>query len=542
MSTLSALTSAERTQIDDTLESYWWDLSQVPQVFSSESRFEYSEFTSDNVSDTTFELGNEIRFTINEISQYIVPNKAFLEIKVTLTKPNASDHTTLANPMAHVLFEKARYIIGTTAIEDINDNYYYSALVKGLVSHTRAWIETAGYSQGWALDGTAPAGSIMLNPNFNYSVNAYNELNTISYGTTSPGVVPKAHAASNTGVFSAGYQNYGFFKRRMRAFPINGQRIYPAPAGTPGVPAYNAGGNIRGLQQTQETYVLKLPLADMFSFCRDVKTVFYGTKHQVVLNLNKKTDIMIQSVQDDGTTASPLTNANIKIDKISLWMPYVKPSTAMDIKLNNFLYENKMRPLMFYPTYVFSDTRTVPAATSYTMDYQVMSIIHRPVQVYFFMTHNGAGQHGMSRMAFIHNFIKNVQLKIGTENYPIRRIDVNMERKEGLLPYQMYLDCCGIGDDKIDPALSEDDWYRYYPIFCFELSTLEESLFTGGKTLHISAHFEAPTNQPPFQGVDYANANDSAPYVQSFNAFVAVTSERIGTFQTGKEGIKFISR
>jgi len=108
----------------------------------------------------------------------------------------------------------------------------------------------------------------------------------------------------------------------------------------------------------------------------------------------------------------------------------------------------------------------------------------------------------------------------------------------------MYLDCCGIDDNKLAPALSYEEWCRYYPIFCFDLTTVDESLFMGNKELRIHAYFETPANAAPFQSVNNVNGGGSGgrPNVQSFNANVAIVYQKVGTLQTGNEGIKFISK
>jgi len=538
MSTISMLTDAEKSQIDSSYDSHWWDLDEIPTIDESNSRFEYKRFYTESTSaNTVFNANREIRFNVNEISQYLVPSKAFLDIKVTITKNAAADYTTFLNPAGHVLFEKARYEIGTSVIEDINDHYQFSALVRGIIGHSRNWMETAGYDQGWALDGCAPAGSIMINPNVD-SAQVYTFRNTWSIGSTGPEVVPKAYANDNTGTFVSTFGNYGFFKRYMKGFPRNGKRVFPADAGTAGVPAEDAGGNLRGLEQTEETYNFKVPLADVFAFCRDVKKVFFGFQHRISLWKNSKVHNMIHAAN----TARAITD--ITLNHIHLYMPYVKPSVNMDTKMLSYLAENKMRPLIFYPTNIHTETITVPANTTYTFDWQVKSIAHRPMHIYFFMTHNATTQDGISPTTFMHNFIKNLQISIGTDKFPYDRIEMDVAQEQAVLPYQMYLDCCGIDDNKSAPALSYEEWCRYYPVFCFDLSTVEETIFIGNKTLAIHAYFETPANAAPFQSNDGNGAatNSSRPNVQSLNAYAAIVYQKVGTLQTGNEGIKFISK
>jgi len=523
MSTQNFNSDADRSMIDTSYESSWWDLDEVSKIDESNIKFEYKRVVPDSTipAGSSFNTLSTITFTVNEISQFLVPSKAFLDIKVSITKNAADDITTFTNPSAHVLFSQVRYDIGTSNIEHTTQHYPYSALVRGLLGHSRRWIETSGIDQGWGLDGCFTSGSVFYNTNINTG-NDYLFLYTYNVSRTDYNLD----------------SNPGMLKRFMNGFPRNGLRIYPAAQGTAGVPADDAGGDIRGLQQVEDTYNFKIPLPDMFAFCRDIRKVFRGFVHKITLTLNTDINRMIQT-----NIATARTKAHIAIKNIDLYFPYVVPSLEMTAKMDQYLAVDKMRPLIFYPMYVRSFTKTVPAATSFTLDQLVDSIGHRPMQIYVFMSHLSQGQTGMSPMTFIHNFIKHLNIRVGSVNIPVDRIEMNVEKKQALLPYQMYLDCCGIDDNKEDAAVSYDEWCRIYPIFCFDLTTFPESLFYGSKQLFVNAYFESPVLADGFQTVNNANnANDDVrPNVQSFELFVASVYQKVGKLQTGKDGIKFIS-
>jgi len=491
-----------------------------------------------------------------------VPHKAFLEIQVTLTKHGATADQLagFTNPIAHVLFSGARYSINNTSIEYIDNHYPYSALVRGLTSKTRSWINTQGAMEGWALDGATSAGDVNINLNRNV-----NDATSINYAyvsdTTNAGIRNKLTFAGATSAaivaelnqLNAGASvlrgavqqatNPGFFKRLNYGFPVPGESVFTSSANTPGVPAQAAGGTLRGAEVATQSYTLKLPLSEVFAFCRDITKVFVGYFHTIEFTRNQNIDQMIQTVEG----ATVRTTAHITLDKVKLWMPYVKPSISMQAVLTDKLAKNDILPILFRPMRVHAYQFNPGAVTNYTLNWNVAVLDGRPEHIYFFMTHAGAGQTGISKMTFTSNFIKSLNITVGSVDYPTRTLEMDIEKKQGLLPYQMYLDCCGFNDTLTDPALTYRDWLKFYPIFCFDLTTVEPETFLGGKTLEIKGRMVSPIQADGFissadnQAVPANNIADGAIHIPNFIAYAAIIYRKSGYLRTEKDGIKFIS-
>jgi len=566
---LYGLTETDLSLVDTNNPTYWWDLDEQSKIDSSNSRFEYINYTPEStVADTTFQQGpSTFTFTIRDKERYLVPSKAFLEIDVTITVV-ANEYVALNNPCAHVLFDKCRYSINNTVIDRVDQNYPYAALVRGLVNKTRSWMNTQGSMEGWALDGATASGDVNINYNraltttmLNYSIIGETSDGGIRNKFTFTGNPAAGGVASVAGVVeqlnlingaaNASSPNWliqqatnpGFLKRLAYAFPVPGERFFTAEVGTGGVPAQGAGGNLRGdPTATTRTYNLKLPLSEMFAFCRDVKKVFWGYFHTIELTRNQNIHQMVH--RQVGATARDLSH--IRFDKVELWMPYVKPSDSMGAAMLTRLAKDTVLPLLFNPTRVIKQQFPSPGTNSYTMNWNVGNIEGRPEHIYFFMTHADAEHNGINAMTFTSNFIKSLRLSIGgSQDYPIRELQVNFEEKKTKLAYQMYLDCCGFGDDYTDVALTERDFQKFYPMFCFDLTTSEDNVFMAGKSLIIKAEFRGPDLTNKFISTDDGNANavanNAAVHIPAFIAYVAVTYRKSGYLSTKSDGIKFIS-
>jgi len=574
---LYGLTEAELSLIDNDNPSYWWGIDEVSKIDSSNSTFEYINYTPDqSVAGTTFQQGPDtFTFTIRDKERSILPHKAFFDIKVSLTRAASTDAELagFSNPIAHVLFDACSYSINNTVVETTDKHYPYSALVRGLVGKTRSWINTEGFLQGWALDGLTGAGDVNINLNrtvqaatrHNYSI--YNETSTVGirnkfqFDGSSGG-----NAADVAGILeqlnllnlTAGNAwrptyivqqatNPGFFKRYSLAHPIPGEYVFQTIQSTAnnvdGVPVSGNGGFLRGAASATQTYHVKLPLSDMFAFCRDFPKVYFGYFHTIQLTRNRDINQMVQRVV--GSTARDLSH--VTLQKIELWMPYVKPSEEFKAQFLTKLVDNSgkplSRPIIFNPTRIIHSHFNPGATTTYPMNWNVGVVEGRPEHIYFFMTHNDNNR-GISRMTFTHNFIKRLTLTVGARDFPIRELNVDLAKKDIGIAYEMYKNCCGYNDSYTDPALTPRDWMKFYPIFCFDLTTVEEDLFMGSKSLYVKATFIAPTQAEGFISSDNTDANavaDGAIHIPPFNAYVAITYRKSGYISSNTDGIKFLS-
>jgi len=561
---LYGLTAEDLALVDNNNPTYWWDLDEQSRIDESNTAFEYINYPPETpVAGTTFQAGpSSFTFTIRDKERYLVPHKAFFEIKVRITKENATQIVALNNPCAHVLFESCSYSINNTVIDRTDKHYPLSTLVRGLVNKTRSWINTQGTMEGWALDGATSNGDVNINLNraltntrLNYCIigettdaGIRNKLR-VANGANDAAIINHINLTAADDLAGASTLTYlveqstnpGFLKRLTYSHPLPGERVFTAPVGTGGVPTQANGGNLRAaVDQNYQIYTLKLPLSEMFAFCRDVQKVFFGYFHTIELTRNQT---IHQIVHRAAGTARDLSH--ITLDKIELWMPYVKPSTSMAANLLTRLSKDTVMPLLFRPTRVFERHITAPGTNNYTLNLNVGQVEGRPEHIYFFMTHAAAEHNGINLMTFTHNFIKTLRITVGSHDFPIREMQMNIEKKEALLPYQMYLDCCGYNDTLTDPAITYRDWLKFYPIFCFDMTTVEDDVFSVGKSLIIKATFTGPTTANNFIATDDADgndiANDAAIHIPAFKAYVAVTYRKSGYLTTQTDGIKFIS-
>lgn len=531
MANFASFTTAESEQIDTDNPSSWWDLTSPSKVDMSNSTYDHIIIPPEfNVANTDFSDTTEIKFVVRLRDNYILPSKAFLLVDVTLTRV-ASDIVGLLNPASQVLFNSCYYSINESEVEKTTKYSSLRALALGLTSYSKPHIETLASDRGWYLDTGAGGNSIdpgvgPLNmPSYTSYPFVYDAADPASVpvgapsaanvqaawvGLATPGNVnTAANYNGRLSTFAIGLQtgggfNYSIVQTYNKGFDYRARMLPVFPAAAP---------------TTTSRYVFRVPLSEMFAFCRDIPKVFRGFDHTITLMRNNQINEMVMTGLNGlgAAAATARANTHLKFNSIQLYMPYVKPSFTQMAKLEEFFAKAEMMPLLYYPSEVYSSTY-VNAAT--TIDWNIKKLDKRPMHIYFFMIDNRANQ--SAKNTFAHNSLTQLKAIIGAVEIPTKNgIVCDFANGNWIQAYQMYLECCGKESIDEGVALSYKEFGSLYPMFCFDFSTLEDEVFAGGKELQLQGRFTAAANGTFYAVVTYRNG---------------------GILQTMPDGVRFISK
>ena len=78
-----------------------------------------------------------------------------------------------------------------------------------------------------------------------------------------------------------------------------------------------------------------LPLLLIFGFCRDIDKVFRGVKHSLILDREISNNYIMRT---NGVAAG-----KFNINRISLWMPKVKPSLRVESEIDSMLVKGHIK-------------------------------------------------------------------------------------------------------------------------------------------------------------------------------------------------------
>jgi len=492
MSTIRSLDPADRNQIDDTAINSYWNFKPKAAINTSTTKYMHIYHDAqDNINGTTFNEKTSIKFLIRDDNNFLLPQDAYLEVRVAVTRTDVAHVVALNNPMGHVLFSAVKYSIGANEIEDISNYYPYKALAKGLTRYTRSSLGTTHLFEGWALDGP---------------------------------LKPEDWAVDTT-LNSTTATNAGFKKRLDYATGHTAYRVYRGTQALPGVPTDATGGNLTRATSLNLTYNFKIPLREMFAFCTDVDSVFMGDTHTIELIKNNSVSQMVTNA--DGLA---YTLANFTIENIKLYMPYVKPSGPVySLMLDNFIKPAATK-LLFYPSKVYLNQVTPAAAPSYTLNWDITNLSLDPISLCFFMTHASDLTTGISKTTFIHNFLTKIKVTIGAEDFPQRDIECDFPNKAAITAYERYKEMCVYS--RGDVALSYEDFLFAYPMFCFDFKDVSDTIFAGNKSVRITAEFSSPL-------IAASQFTGNRANIQPFNAYAVIDYRQVGTYITAPNSIQF---
>jgi len=432
MSGLNSLSSKELEYFRQ-IDADHWQLNEPYIVDTSTVKKDwFAVYPSVNFEGQTLEAATtDFSFHINEGLNYIVPSDSYIQLQFTITKINAADVIAPTNPISHCLFRSCSYYINNNLIESNKDYNQWRGLVQGLMTYRKSFLDKAGQSLGWALDTPGTGDGIIK-----YDVQVGNNDYTADVQTFNSGLVAR-------------YQS-------------------------------------RTANANFDTYNLRIPLSELFSFCKEIRTVYRKHQHRIDFSLNKNTNSFLHRNGSANRLAS-----NITIKKMRLWLCFVKPSTETLAKLSKMFETYEVpRPIKYSPYRILWRRDNVA-----NFSWQLPEMLHRPLHVYFFAVDPPkTTQNGTSPMVFQHRSIRNIRFTVGGIEHPYRGLECNFAdgEEDYTRAYDMYLQCAGATyPDEQDVMISYKEFKNNYPIFCFDFSDLEEEYFSSNKNCFIHADMTA---------------------------------------------------
>jgi len=432
MSGLNSLSSKELEHFKQVDPDYWrLDESGVIDTSTVQKDWFVIAPSVNLEGETLSNAATDFSFHINEGDQYIIPSESYIQFQFSITKNNPADFIVPANPISHTFFRSCEYYINNNLIESNKDYNQWRGLVQGLMNYRKSFLDKAGQSLGWGLD-TPGTGDV---------INKYN-------------------VAVGNNTYAADLQTF------------------------------NAGLVARYMSRTSngatDTYNLRIPLSELFSFCKEIKTVYRKHPHRIDFTFNK----YIFSLFHRNGAADRGLNA-VTIKKMRLWLCFVKPSSTTMAKLEAMFANYEIpRPIKYHPYRIFWKRDNVSSLT-----WQLPDMVQRPMHIYFFAVDPPkVSQAGTSPTVFQHRSIRNIRFNVGGFDHPFRGLECNFAdgEEDYTRAYDLYLQCAGatIPEDQ-DVMISYKEFKNNYPIFCFDFTDLEEEYFASNKSCFIYADMTA---------------------------------------------------
>lgn len=241
-------------------------------------------------------------------------------------------------------------------------------------------------------------------------------------------------------------------------------------------------------------FAVCIPLNTIFGFCEDYIKAIVNVKQELILTRSRRDENCYLSplVAAAGSGASDGTREKVKIVLSSLsWrVPYLTLSAQYRLTLSRHLQKSKSIPMNFrcFDLYEYP---LLPSSDKQLWNVQTAPQIEKPRFVLLAFQTKRKYSRDKSASEFDHCNLINTKLYLNSKSYPYDDLNVNFDRNQYSLLYQMYMNFQRAYYDTVEtsPLLSFSDFKSKGPLVVLDCSRQSEAIKTG--PIDVSLEFEA---------------------------------------------------
>ena len=234
----------------------------------------------------------------------------------------------------------------------------------------------------------------------------------------------------------------------------------------------------------------RIPLKDMFLFCRGYDKISRGLRHRVVLNKQDNNQMLFRFGGAD---------RYVIIKYISMWIPSVKPDLNTLKMIESKLTSNDLYTVNFTDLNCWR-TPNVQLGPANQAAIQLSNTTKKPIRVWvcFQKVERTQASQTINKMVFDHLFITNIQVRLNGRIFPMYEYKFNVNNNLWTGYHRAYTALMNSGykmHDYSDGSLLDVETFAsLYPIFYFDLTAQEEDLFKANKYAELEVRWSNQAN------------------------------------------------
>ncbi len=257
----------------------------------------------------------------------------------------------------------------------------------------------------------------------------------------------------------------------------------------------NAGWKAETYFDAEGNFDVSIPLNMIFGFAEDYQKIVVNMKHELVLVRSRNdTNVVFQDNIAAADAAPAYEPFKLVINRIEWLMPYVTPSDKFKINLINFV--GKDRPVdMSFRTWELFEYPQLPQTKSHVWTVKTSNQLEKPRFVILGFQTDRKDQVSKSASNFDHCNISNVRLYLNSQYYPYGNLNIDMNKNQFSLLYDMYTQFQNSYYNKDSkPMLKKDIFKNAITLIVIDCSKQDETLKNA--PVDIRLEFEARENFP----------------------------------------------
>ncbi|XP_050505168.1 uncharacterized protein LOC126883568 [Diabrotica virgifera virgifera] len=166
-------------------------------------------------------------------------------------------------------------------------------------------------------------------------------------------------------------------------------------------------------------------------------------------------------------------------------MPHIQVSDSEKLRLYKFI-ENGSNLELAYRSWEYHEIPLLPQTMKFNWNLKTTSLLERPRFVLFALQTAKKNAIKEDASHFDHCNITNLKLFLNSEMYPYDNLNLNFDKKQYAIAYEMYAQFQQSYYYKVgDPCLSLEQFGSFAPIFVIDCSRQNESVKSGSVDMRI---------------------------------------------------------
>ena len=246
--------------------------------------------------------------------------------------------------------------------------------------------------------------------------------------------------------------------------------------------------NQKSLTNAVGYFDISVPLSMIFGFAEDYHKIIINAKHELILTRSRiDANAILQT--------APNEQYKFEINKIEWLLPSVRLSDLRKLKLLKYIEKDPSIPISFRSWELY-EYPLLPTTLKHVWTVKTSNQLEKPRFVILGFQTNRKNNTNKNSSYFDHCNITNVKLFLNNQGYPYGNLNLDINRNQYALLYDMYANFQATYYGKeSQPLLEKGNFIEYAPLIVIDCSKQNESLKYG--PVDVRLEFETSDNFPP---------------------------------------------
>ncbi|XP_053594515.1 uncharacterized protein LOC128667628 [Microplitis demolitor] len=227
---------------------------------------------------------------------------------------------------------------------------------------------------------------------------------------------------------------------------------------------------------------ISIPLSLFLGFAEDYNRIIMNAKHELIL-IRSNTDI--NSYLHTPAAREAAEKVKIVLNKVEWNVPYITMSDKQKIQALSFIVNDPTIPLS-YRTWQSYEYSLLPKTTKHVSPIKTSTQLEKPRYLVLGFQTGRKNIVTKNSSHFDHCNIRDVKVFLNSQSYPYGNLNLNINRNQYALLYDMYTNFqTSYYNKKPEPLLTKAGFLEEAPLYIIDCSKQNESIKSGPVDIRV---------------------------------------------------------